>query len=241
MSTWPSAAVRFIVRTNARDVVGEHRAVAADAAGETAGKHAGIVGAQRGAGGIQCLEGTATGSGGAPRVQTGRDDAVLGGRVLGIRCHDPVRVPVAAGVPGVLADEPGFPAPIAVLRAGADRVELLMLDAEEQVHLVIVESVAPGNRDMPIGRIGLTGVAVVDLRLEAFELGIENHVDDARDGIGSVGRRSAARDDLGATHEHGGDQRQVDGAAFGVRHDALRIDERQCARAEVGVEAAQVR
>ncbi len=128
-----------------------------------------------------------------------------------------------------------------VLRALSDRILVLRLDAEQQVDLVVHECVAPRDRDVTIAPVALTRLAVVDLRLEAFELRIEHHVDDAGDGVRAVSRRSAARDDLGAPHEHGGDQHEIDGAALRVRHDPFGVDERQRARSEVRVQTPQIR
>ena len=69
----------------------------------------------------------------------------------------------------------------------------------------------------------------------------EDDIDDARDGIRAVGGRRTAGDDVHAFDEHRRDQRQIDCAALGVRHDAPRIDERQRACAEERIQAAQVR
>jgi hypothetical protein len=92
-----------------------------------------------------------------------------------------------------------------------------------------------------VAAVALARRAVVELRFEPFEPLVEDHVDDACDRVRAVRGRRAARHDLGPLHEHRGDQREVHGTAFRLRDHALRVDERECARAEERIEAAQVR
>ena len=93
-----------------------------------------------------------------------------------------------------------------------------------------------------IGSI-VTGYVATGVHIQVRGEGpfLHNEVHDARDRVGAVLRRCAASHDLGPLHEHRRNQREVDGAALGLRHHSLRVDERQRSGAEERIEAAEVR
>jgi hypothetical protein len=174
----------------------------------------------------------------ARRRQAALDHAKLRRCLLRVGRDHEIRL---SGDPGAVGDAPAFAAPVARVRARADPVLLLVFEAEQHVAAAIVgEAAAPCERGVSLATVALGSFAVVDLCLEAFEILVEDHVDDARDGVGPVLRRGAARHDLGPLDEHRRDQRQVDGAAFRGRNDAFRVDQRQRPRAEERIQAAQI-
>ena len=84
-------------------------------------------------------------------------------------------------------------------------------------------------------------MTVVGLRFESIQFFVEDDIDHAGDGVGPVNGGRATRDHFSSCHQHRGDQRDVDAAAGGRRHDALGIDHGQRARAEERVQTAQIR
>jgi hypothetical protein len=139
------------------------------------------------------------------------------------------------------ADAPRFLAPVAGRRARSDGVGLLKLGPQQHMGAFLgAEGCAEGDGCVRIFSVAFGRLTIIDLRLEAFEVSVEDHIDHAGDGVGAVSRRCAAGHDFCTCHEHRRDEREIDPAALGVRNDTLGVDERQRAGPEERVEPAQV-
>src|SRR5690606_19847941 len=92
-----------------------------------------------------------------------------------VRCDDEVRQLVPVDITGIRADAPAFPAPIASVRARADPVLFLVLDAQDQMRAIAFgERRAERERRVGIVAVAFERSAVVDLSTDAFEIAVEN-------------------------------------------------------------------
>jgi len=127
----------------------------------------------------------------------------------------------------IRVNRPRFRAPVAGRCARSNRILLLKLGADQHVPAAVVaEGHAEAERGVHVLAVAFGRLAVIELCFEPLEVFVQDHIDDARNCIRAVSSRSTAGDDLHALDEHRRDQRQIDCAAFGVRHDAARVDER---------------
>ncbi len=72
---------------------------------------------------------------------------------------------------------------------------------------------AVDQRAVPALAVAAEGLAIVELAAEPVELGVEQDVDHARDGVGTIGGRSAAGDGFDPLDHRGRDQVEIDRAA----------------------------
>ena len=207
----------FDVRAHVRKAIGGKAAVTAKAR-EKARVLTGVVRNERRSSGVELLL----------HASEGREQARFGGRQLGRPRDDEIRLAVAGRREiRIRVNRPRFRAPVAGRCAGSNRILLLKLGADQQVPAVVVaEGHAEAERGVHVLAVAFGRLAVIKLCLEPVELLVQDHVDDARNCIRAVRGRSTAGDDLHSLDEHRRDQRQIDCAAFGVRHDAPRVDER---------------
>ena len=105
------------------------------------------------------------------------------------------------------------------------------------MQLVVEETVAAGDAEVVVLAILLVGDARGVLRLDAFELAVQHEVDDAGHGVGAIGCRGAARDDVDALHERGREVVDVDAAVGVGRGHARAVEQHQRA---VQAHAAQI-
>ena len=172
-------------------------------------------------------------------AQARHDDAV---RLTGNDRHESCWI-VGRGDGGrrVHEDAVAVRAPVTRRVAVVDAVLILVLVADDDVAAAVEEILTGREPEAAVVAVAVAGRAVVALELEAREVLVEHDVDDARDGVGAVRRRSTARHRLHAVDDHRRNEVQIDAAALVRRYVTHRIDERQRARAEVRVQAAQVR
>ena len=114
-----------------------------------------------------------------------------------MRCGTPG---VAVAGPVRVAHETPVLPPVFVeaIARGADLLDLFEVDGARQMQLVVEEGVAAGEADVVVLAVLLLRDARGVFRLDPFELAVQHEVDDARDGVGTVGRRGAAGDDVDA-------------------------------------------
>ena len=100
-----------------------------------------------------------------------REQSRLGGRELGIRRDDEIRLAVAGRETGIRVGGPGFRAPVAERCAGADRILLLKLATDQHVPAVAVaEGHAEAERRVHVVAVAFGRLAVIELCFESLEV-----------------------------------------------------------------------
>ena len=105
------------------------------------------------------------------------------------------------------------------------------------MQLVVEEGVAAGEAEVVVLAVLLLRDARGVFRLDPFELAVQHEVDDARDGVGTIGRRGAAGDDVDALDERRREVVDVDAAVGVSRGHARAVQQHECA---VQAHAAQI-
>ena len=110
------------------------------------------------------------------------------------------------------------------------------LDAEHDVASIIGRIDAEESRDRYLFVAAMLGVGKADVDRGAFEVVLENEVDDTADGVGAVHGRRTARNDLDALDRRRGNRVGVDDHGGVDRHGATTVDQHEVT---VRAEAAQ--
>ncbi len=133
--------------------------------------------------------------------------------------------------------------PVAAIRAVVDakarRFDSILAPVlATQLHMdaIAEKVVTPGRLDGEVLIVVVGGLAVLDVRLETFEFGVGDEVDDAADGVRTIGSGGAARDHVDSLHEELRKLADVRDARDVRADDALTVEQGQ--RAD-GAEAAQ--
>src|SRR5690606_7735799 len=101
---------------------------------------------------------------------------------------------------------------------------VLVLTADHEASAATAEREAAGDPHMIIVAVSFAGLAEVDVELHAFEIAIEEDVDDTRDGARAVGCGGPARHDFRALDQDGRNEIEIDAVALRRRDEAPRVD-----------------
>ena len=195
----------------------------------------------------RCVEGNATGRAGVAEHAADRgrcscavvdevDDAVLVG--LEAAAHIAAyQIGLAGGCASAYVRNNLPTHAPATGKAVADAVLAVVFAADDKVAATAGKVVTTGQGHMVVGAVVPLRLADIGLTLEALQLLVEHDVDRAGDGVGAVGCRGAAGDNIGALNQAAGDQVEVDGAFTRDRRKTAAIDQHQVA---VHAQTAQV-
>ncbi len=117
---------------------------------------------------------------------------------------------------------------------------MLEFATDDEVAALIGVIEAGLTAEVVVFAVVLERLAVIDLRLEAGERGVEDEVHHAGDCVRAVCRRGAAGHRFGPAYHDAWNQIEIDRAAIGAWHESMTVQQGQRAGAEERIQAAQV-
>ncbi len=109
----------------------------------------------------------------------------------------------------------------------ADRLAGVIAGEEGHVATIVAKVTAEQALDVELGAVAKFGDTILRGQLEAFEIVLEDEVDDARDGVRTVHRRRTAGDDVDPLDKAGRDGADIDHARGRGSGNALAVDQDQ--------------